>query len=122
MGKTLLIAGLWLVCSSICEAQLFRRTRWSNSAPVKIWDTVSQNGHWGFPGRIQDHLAGFHGQDVSGLSREQMLDLHDAIHEGRSIPKRRAPTPAPTPAPVQAQPAVPLRIPEIVKKESYPSV
>lgn len=118
MGKTLLIAGVWLGCSSFCEAQLFRRTRWSNSAPVKIRDTVSQNGHWSFPGRIQDHLAGFHGQDASGLSYEQMLDLHDAIHEGRPIPKRRSPSPAP----VQSQPAVPLRIPEIVKKESYPSV
>lgn len=117
MRKALVIAGIWLGCTSIGEAQLFRRTRWSNSPPVKIRDTVSQNGHWGHPGRIEDHLAGFHGQDVSGLSKEQMLDLHDAIHEGRPIPKR-----APTPVPVQAQPAVPLRIPEIVKKESYPSV
>jgi hypothetical protein len=38
-------------------------------------------GHWSFPGKIEDHLKNDHKQDVSGLSREQMLDLHDSLHE-----------------------------------------
>lgn len=38
--------------------------------------------HWTFPGKIEDHLKNDHKQDVSGLSREEMLDLHDSLHEG----------------------------------------
>jgi hypothetical protein len=39
------------------------------------------NHHWTFPGKIEDHLQGDHKADISGLSREQMLDLHDSLHE-----------------------------------------
>ncbi len=37
--------------------------------------------HWTYPGKIEDHLKNDHKQDVSGLSREEMLDLHDSLHE-----------------------------------------
>jgi hypothetical protein len=48
--------------------------------------------HWTFPGDIASHLANGHGQSVAGLSREQMLNLHDSLHEGRTVsqPKRSA--------------------------------
>ena len=89
MLKTVCFLIFWFGCSSFCDAQLFRRSRWSGLVSTGNRDTMSQNGHWGFPGRIVDHLSGFHGQDISGLTREQLLDLHDAIHEGRAVPSRR---------------------------------
>jgi hypothetical protein len=108
---------LWAASAPFCDAQLFRRAnpqvRWSNSTPAR-------NGHWGYPGRIEDHLASVHGQNVAGLSHEQLLDLHDAIHEGRSIPQRQMPV---QPKPIPKQPAIPLRCPAPIKRESlYPSV
>lgn len=39
------------------------------------------NQHWTFPGKIEDHLKKDHAADISGLSREQMLDLHDSLHD-----------------------------------------
>ncbi len=46
--------------------------------------TVRSGGlHWTYPGSIEHHLRTTHGQNVTGLTREQMLDLHDRLHEGR---------------------------------------
>ena len=85
------------------DAQLFRRLQ------VRQSYTSPNQGHWSFPGRIQDHLSGFHGQDISGLSYEQMLSLHDAIHEGRPIPSR---------VPVRQQ----IQSPAVLPRQSVPVV
>lgn len=39
--------------------------------------------HWTHPRTIEAHLRLDHGVNPGGMSREQMLDLHDALHEGR---------------------------------------
>lgn len=51
------------------------------SAPV----VVSSSSHWTYPGDIASHLSTTHGQDVSGLTTEQQLTLHDDLHEGRVV-------------------------------------
>jgi hypothetical protein len=38
-------------------------------------------GHWTYPGTISYHLRNKHGVNVAGMSREQMLNFHDALHE-----------------------------------------
>jgi hypothetical protein len=38
---------------------------------------------WTYPGDLNSHLTQTHGVSTAGLSREQMLNLHDSIHEGR---------------------------------------
>jgi hypothetical protein len=44
-------------------------------------------GHWSYPGSIDDHLKSQHGVDTSGMTREQMLSTHDALHEsGQATP------------------------------------
>ena len=46
--------------------------------------TSSANAqHWTYPGDLGSHLQSTHGVSTAGLSREQMLNLHDALHEGR---------------------------------------
>jgi hypothetical protein len=72
-----IVVSLLLFCAmtSQAEAQLFRRRVAS----------VQSYGHWSYPGDIATHLATTHGRTVAGLTREQMLNLHDALHEGRSI-------------------------------------
>ena len=45
--------------------------------------TASSN-HWSYPGSINNHLTQDHGVDVSGMSVEQMLNLHDSLH-GNSV-------------------------------------
>lgn len=44
--------------------------------------TKNEPGHWTHPGTISNHLQRDHKVDPSGLTRQQQLDLHDAIHEG----------------------------------------
>lgn len=41
-------------------------------------------GHWTFPGTIEGHLRTGHGVDPRGLTREQMLQLHDQLHTARA--------------------------------------
>lgn len=55
--------------------------------PVKqIPSLVASSGpHWTYPGDITTHLTGTHGQNVNGLSIEQQLSLHDALHENRRV-------------------------------------
>jgi hypothetical protein len=53
----------------------------SPAPEVKPEVKPKSNRHWSFPGKIEDHLQNDHKQDVSGLSREEMLDLHDSLHE-----------------------------------------
>lgn len=66
------------------------------SCPVQTTRVV-QRAHWTYPGALDEHLRGAHGQNVSGMTRGQMLDLHDALHEGRAGIVRRTAA-----APVQA--------------------
>lgn len=42
-------------------------------------------GHWTYPGTIDSHLQSTHGVSTAGMTREQMLNLHDALHEGRAV-------------------------------------
>lgn len=44
-------------------------------------------GHWSYPGTIDAHLEGTHGVATAGMTREQKLDYHDALHEGRAPTK-----------------------------------
>lgn len=46
---------------------------------------IARAGHWTYPGEIGNHLASSHGVSSAGMSREQMLDLHDSLHEGTSV-------------------------------------
>jgi hypothetical protein len=39
--------------------------------------------HWSYPGDITTHMQVEHGQSVSGMSVEQQLSMHDAIHESQ---------------------------------------
>ena len=42
--------------------------------------------HWTYPGTIDNHLTQDHGVSVNGMSREEMLSLHDSLHEsGRPV-------------------------------------
>ena len=38
-------------------------------------------GHWSFPGDIRSHLQQGHGIPTAGMSYEQMLNMHDHLHE-----------------------------------------
>jgi len=67
-------------------------------------DQVYQSAnHWTYPGTIQNHLATDHGVSTSGMSRQQMLNLHDALHEGRAVSSFVS-----SPAPVPALPPIPV--------------
>jgi hypothetical protein len=53
--------------------------------------------HWTYPGTIAGHLQREHRVSTTGMSREQMLNLHDALHEGTvSVPTRTASLPVKT--------------------------
>lgn len=45
---------------------------------------LARIGHWTFPGDIETHLRNDHNVNTSGMTMEQMLDEHDAIHESSS--------------------------------------
>lgn len=47
-------------------------------------------GHWSYPGTITNHLESEHGVATAGMSRQQMLDLHDSLHEGTAPSVRAA--------------------------------
>lgn len=90
-----------ILLPSVADAQLFGRFRvqqrsYSNCpngicpTSTRVVQSYSSRGHWTHPGSIEGHMASTHGQDVSGLTREQLLDNHDALHEGRPIPHRAA--------------------------------
>jgi hypothetical protein len=53
---------------------------------------IARAGHWSYPGEISNHLAVGHNVNASGMTREQMLNLHDSLHES-----------APVQAPVRVQ-------------------
>jgi len=55
-------------------------------APVVV--NINQ-AHWTYPGDITTHLRTAHGQNVSGLSHEQQLTLHDSLHNGTANVSRK---------------------------------
>lgn len=54
------------------------------TAAAIVTAPIARAGHWSYPGEISNHLANDHGVQTNGMSREQMLDLHDALHEGQA--------------------------------------
>lgn len=80
-----------LSITQVSEAQLLRRFRKNplgvdSSCPNGFCPNVNTRatGHWTHPGTIGQHMATAHGTDTSGMTREEALSLHDAIHEGRA--------------------------------------
>jgi len=85
--------------NGVCPTnQPVRQTVRNVFAPVS---NISR-GHWSYPGTISGHLQSTHGVSTVGMSREQMLNLHDALHEGRTtttqtrVQIKVPPTPTPT--------------------------
>ncbi len=58
------------------------------SQPVVVQPVVRSSSHWSYPGDITTHLQSAHGQNVSGMSIEQQLNLHDALHESKPVASR----------------------------------
>lgn len=66
----------------VCPTSAYPATSFSSSSP----------GHWSYPGDIDSHLEGqAHGYSTAGMTHQQKLDLHDALHEGRAPVVRAAP-------------------------------
>jgi hypothetical protein len=64
------------------QGPVIKAAKVAASAPSLI---VNRPGHWTYPGTINGHLESTHGVSTAGMSREQMLDLHDALHEGSVV-------------------------------------
>lgn len=50
--------------------------------PTSYSAVDTRPGHWSYPGTIDSHLESTHGVATAGLTRQQKLNLHDALHEG----------------------------------------
>jgi len=74
--KSLFKFVLPMVLAITLSSVSYGQTRWPRAA-------VSY-GHWSYPGSIDYHLQYEHGVSIAGMSHEQKLALHDALHEGRS--------------------------------------
>lgn len=82
--------------ANAATAQLFPNAPWntrfgnkSDACPGGVCPnsplrSTATAGHWTYPGTITNHLEGAHGVPTNGMTREQKLELHDALHEGRS--------------------------------------
>lgn len=53
--------------------------------PVTLYTTDTKPGHWTYPGDLSDHLRTTHGVSVDGMSKEQMLNMHDVLHESQPV-------------------------------------
>ena len=123
------LSKLW-VCSlaiiaiapSMAEAQLFRRSFQRSTSVLRsncpngvcpTGQVVRQSvrnvitpqsnvsrGHWSYPGTISGHLKATHGVSTIGMSHEQMLNTHDALHENRYVPNYHNSLVVPFPATV----------------------
>ena len=88
------LALLLILClSQVSYGQLFPNAPWNRSGQVASGDCpggvcpdrgAASASHWTYPGTITNHLQGAHGVPTNGMSRQQMLDLHDSLHEGRA--------------------------------------
>jgi hypothetical protein len=57
----------------------------SSQKPVKV--SAHYSPSWSYPGEIRHHLQQSHGVSEAGsLTREQAEQLHDALHNGVSLP------------------------------------
>lgn len=92
-----------LTLVTCAESQIFQRLRSrfrpaaTSSCPGGVCPTdipTHSLTHWSYPGTIQNHLATDHGVSTSGMSRQEMLNLHDALHEGRVAASSYKPTKA----------------------------
>lgn len=86
------LAAIALMAQS-SHAQLFPNAPWNRAAssdcpngqcPNSPLRSTASAGHWTYPGTITNHLEGAHGVPTNGMTREQKLELHDALHEGRA--------------------------------------
>lgn len=55
------------------------------TAAAVVTAPIARAGHWSYPGEISNHLAREHNVNVSGMTREQMLNLHDSLHESAPV-------------------------------------
>jgi len=88
------LALLLVLClSQVSFGQLFPNAPWNQPGQVASGDCpggvcpdrgAASASHWTYPGTITNHLQGAHGVPTNGMSRQQMLDLHDSLHEGRA--------------------------------------
>lgn len=53
--------------------------------PVTSYTVDTKPGHWTYPGDLADHLRTTHGKKVDGMTTEQMLNMHDALHESEPV-------------------------------------
>lgn len=91
-------------CPQVYSASSYQPSYQTYAVPVQ------SRGHWTYPGTISGHLNGTHGVATAGMTREQMLNLHDAIHEGRVVQSRVVPVAAPI---IRTQPAAPKPAPSL---------
>ncbi len=61
---------------------------------VLVFCSLANAQHWSYPGDIRSHLEQEHNQTgkLNGFGTEEMLDLHDAIHESEKKGFKTVPT------------------------------
>lgn len=60
------------------------KTQTKRSKTVQIQRSVNHyNPQWTWPGNLGSHLQGTHRVNVSGMTHDQMEQLHDQLHNGR---------------------------------------
>ena len=52
---------------------------------------ASAQGHWSFPGELSHHLRTTHGIQTAGKSYQEMLYLHDSLHESGTPLRKQQP-------------------------------
>lgn len=133
-----LALGIGLLCQPTAEGQILRRLFGggvqsscpNGNCPTTNTRQVTRQvtrtaGHWSYPGSISTHLQTSHGINTGGMTYSQMLNTHDAIHEGRyqtvmpSTPHETVIVQPPViqyaPAPVQVAPVV-VQPPVVIPK------
>lgn len=87
---------LWVLITGTAMAQEFVVTeRWQPAAAVvtrtKVKRVERVRMRWNISGdwtptesQTRGHLEREHGVSTDGMSHQQMLDLHDSLHDGRS--------------------------------------
>lgn len=108
--------------SSVAQRQT--RTPLRTAATV-VTSPFARAGHWSYPGEISNHLATDHAVQTAGMSREQMLNLHDSLHEGTAsalqvaAPMVNVQTFAPARPPI-LQRSAPVQVPVQVQTSNCP--
>lgn len=78
-----MVGGVWRAARSIGVQSRSAVTRAIKQVPRQSSRkrATAARGHWTFPGDIFSHMQGAHGTDTSGMTAEQAMSLHDALHE-----------------------------------------